>query len=57
MSKAMICMAGSLWVLWLPVNQVLQGIDLVQVRMLAILTLPVLCWVLEPIPIFATSVF
>ena len=52
----MICMAVPLLVLCLPMNQVLQGIDLVQVRMLAIFTLAVLCWVLEPIPIFATSV-
>ena len=49
-------MAVPLLVLWLPMNQVLQRIDLVQVRMLSIFTLAVLCWVLEPIPIFATSV-
>ena len=56
MIKALICVAVPLLVLWLPMNQVLQGIDVVQVRMLAIFTLAVLCWVLEPIPIFATSV-
>ncbi len=56
MTKALICVAVPLLVLWLPMNQVLQGIDVVQVRMLAIFTLAVLCWVLEPIPIFATSV-
>ena len=50
MTKAMICVAAPLFVLWLPMNQVLQGIDVVQVRMLAIFTLAVLCWVLEPIP-------
>jgi sodium-dependent dicarboxylate transporter 2/3/5 len=56
MTKALICVAVPLLVLWLPMNQVLQGIEVVQVRMLAIFTLAVLCWVLEPIPIFATSV-
>lgn len=56
MTKALICVAVPLLVLWLPMNQVLQGIDVVQLRMLAIFTLAVLCWVLEPIPIFATSV-
>ena len=56
MTKALICVAVPLLVLWLPMNQVLQGIDVVQVRMLAIFTLEVLCWVLEPIPIFATYV-
>ena len=55
MTKALICVAVPLLVLWLPMNQVLQGIAVVQVRMLAIFTLAVLCWVLEPIPIFATS--
>ena len=49
-------MAVLLLVLWLPMNQVLQRIDLVQVRMLSIFTLAVLCWVLELIPNFATSV-
>ena len=56
MTKALSCVVVTLLVLWLPINQVLQGIDVVQVRMLAIFTLAVLCWVLEPIPIFATSV-
>ena len=56
MTKALICEAVPLLVLWLPMNQVLQGIDVVQLRMLAIFTLAVLCWVLEPITILATSV-
>ena len=56
MTKALICVVVPLLALWLPLNQVLEGIDVVQVRMLAIFTLAVLCWVLEPIPIFATSV-
>jgi sodium-dependent dicarboxylate transporter 2/3/5 len=56
MTKAFICVVVPLLVLWLPLNQVLKGIDVVQIRMLAIFTLAVLCWVLEPIPIFATSV-
>ena len=56
MTKALSCVAVPLLVLWLPMNQVLQGIDVVQLQMLAIFTLAVLCWVLEPIPIFATSV-
>ena len=56
MTKALICVAVLLLVLWLPTTQVLQEIDVVQVRMLAIFTLAVLCWVLEPFPIFATSV-
>ena len=56
MTKALICVAVPLLVLWLPTTQVLQGIDVVQVRTLAIFTLAVLCWVLEPFPIFATSV-
>ena len=56
MTKALICVAVPLLVLWLPTTQVLQEIDVVQVRMLAIFTLAVLCWVLEPFPIFATSV-
>ena len=56
MTKALICVALPLLVLWLPMNQMLQGIDVVQERMLAIFNLAVLCWVLEPMPIFATSV-
>ena len=39
MTKALICVVVPLLVLWLPMNQVLQGIDVVQVRMLAIFTL------------------
>ena len=43
MTKALICVAVPLLVLWLPMNQVLQGIDVVQVRILAIFTLVFLC--------------
>ena len=34
----------------------LDGLTLIQHRMLMIFCLAVLCWILEPIPIFATSV-
>ena len=34
----------------------LEGLTLIQHRMLMIFCLAVLCWILEPIPIFATSV-
>jgi sodium-dependent dicarboxylate transporter 2/3/5 len=57
MTEAFICVVVPLLVLWLPLNQVLKGIEVVQIRMLAIFTLTVLCWALEAIPIFATSVF
>ena len=45
--------------LWLtpPEMMGLSDLTLVQHRMLMIFSLAVLCWILEPIPIFATSVF
>ena len=44
--------------LWLtpPESIGLSDLTLVQHRMLMIFSLAVLCWILEPIPIFATSV-
>ena len=49
-------MASPLLTLCLPLNQVLEEVDVVQVGMLAIFILAVLCLVLELIPIFATSI-
>lgn len=37
---------------WIP----LEGITVVEQRVVAIFVLAALCWILEPIPIFATSV-
>ncbi|MGL5325089.1 MAG: anion permease, partial [Aeromonas sp.] len=37
---------------WLP----LEGITVIEQRVVAIFVLAALCWILEPIPIFATSV-
>ena len=39
-----------------PESMGLDGLTLIQHRMLMIFCLAVLCWILEPIPIFATSV-
>ena len=36
---------------WIP----LEGITVVEQRVVAIFVLAALCWILEPIPIFATS--
>ena len=56
MKQALICVLLPLLILWLPVGDWLTGLNVVQHRMLAIFALAVLCWVLEPMPIFATSV-
>jgi len=37
-------------------NYPLEGITMVEKRMLVILVLAALCWIMEPIPVFATSV-
>ena len=57
MTKALICAAAPLFTLRLSLNQVLEEVDVAQVRMLAIFILAVLCLVLEPIQIFVTSIF
>ena len=56
MTKTSICVASPLLTLCLPLNQVLEEVDVVQVGMLAIFILAVLCLVLELIPIFVTSI-
>ena len=55
--KYVVCFGIPLVILAIPLNWIpLEGITLVEQRVIAIFALAALCWVLEPIPVFATSV-
>ncbi|RKF14439.1 SLC13/DASS family transporter [Alginatibacterium sediminis] len=55
--KAVVCFGLPLLVAFLPLTLFpIESFTLVQQRVLAIFLMAALCWVLEPIPIFATSV-
>ncbi|GHY22200.1 transporter, putative [Vibrio cholerae] len=55
--KLLICFLLPLGVLWMPIDAIpIQELTLVQHRLLAIFLLAALLWVLEPVPVFATSI-
>ncbi|PWI33139.1 dihydroorotate dehydrogenase [Vibrio albus] len=55
--KLFICFAIPLFVLFLPIDSIpIDNLTLIQHRLLAIFLLAALLWVLEPVPVFATSI-
>ncbi|MYM61541.1 DASS family sodium-coupled anion symporter [Vibrio sp. OCN044] len=56
-AKLIFCFALPLFVLLLPTeNMPIEGLTLIQHRLLGIFLLAALLWILEPVPVFATSV-
>ena len=56
-SKHLICILAPLVLVLIPTSAFpLEGISVVEQRVVAIFVMAMLCWILEPIPIFATSV-
>ena len=55
--KLFICFAIPIFVLYLPIDTIpIDDLSLIQHRLLAIFLLAALLWVLEPVPVFATSI-
>ncbi|SHO55785.1 SLC13 family permease [Vibrio quintilis] len=55
--KLILCFLPPLILLWLPVDSIpIPELTLIQHRLLAIFLLAALLWVLEPVPVFATSI-
>ncbi|WP_428774336.1 SLC13 family permease [Vibrio sp.] len=55
--KLLVCFAIPLGILMLPIDAIpIEGLTLIQHRLLAIFLLAALLWVLEPVPVFATSI-
>ncbi|MEZ8428302.1 DASS family sodium-coupled anion symporter [Vibrio cyclitrophicus] len=55
--KLLICFAIPLGVLFMPIDSIpIDNLTLIQHRLLAIFLLAALLWVLEPVPVFATSI-
>jgi len=55
--KLLICFAIPLGVLFMPIDAIpIDDLTLIQHRLLAIFLLAALLWVLEPVPVFATSI-
>lgn len=55
--KQLVCIVIPLIVLFLPATAFgIEGLSVVEQRVMAIFFMAMLCWILEPIPIFATSV-
>lgn len=55
--KLLIAFGIPLGILMLPINAIpIEGLTLIQHRLLAIFALAALLWVLEPVPVFATSI-
>ncbi|MFL9763840.1 SLC13 family permease [Vibrio cyclitrophicus] len=55
--KLLICFAIPLGVLFIPIDSIpIDNLTLIQHRLLAIFLLAALLWVLEPVPVFATSI-
>ncbi|NLS14024.1 SLC13 family permease [Vibrio sp. SM6] len=55
--KLLICFAIPIFVLLMPISAIpIEGLTIVQHRLLAIFLLAALLWVLEPVPVFATSI-
>ncbi|MGL4777038.1 MAG: dihydroorotate dehydrogenase, partial [Aeromonas veronii] len=56
-NKIILPLLLSLTILLIPTHWIpLEGITVIEQRVVAIFVLAALCWILEPIPIFATSV-
>ncbi|HAS62325.1 MAG TPA: dihydroorotate dehydrogenase [Vibrio sp.] len=55
--KLLVCFGLPLAVLWMPIDSIpIDDLTLIQHRLLAIFLLAALLWVLEPVPVFATSI-
>jgi sodium-dependent dicarboxylate transporter 2/3/5 len=55
--KVLIPFSAFLFILWMPTDSfMMPGLTLVEQRIIAIFILAALCWILEPIPIYTTSV-
>ncbi|CAM3784826.1 Sodium-dependent dicarboxylate transporter SdcS [Vibrio aerogenes CECT 7868] len=55
--KLILCFLPPLILLWLPMDSIpIPELTLIQHRLLAIFLLAALLWVLEPVPVFATSI-
>ncbi|PJC85266.1 dihydroorotate dehydrogenase [Vibrio sp. HA2012] len=55
--KLFVCFTIPITVLFLPIEVIpIEGMTLIQHRLLAIFLLAALLWVLEPVPVFATSI-
>ncbi|MCF7364479.1 SLC13 family permease [Vibrio sp. A1-b2] len=56
--KLLVCLLIPLGVLMMPIDAIpIDNLTLIQHRLLAIFLLAALLWVLEPVPVFATSIF
>ena len=56
--KLLVCLLIPLGVLMMPIDSIpIDNLTLIQHRLLAIFLLAALLWVLEPVPVFATSIF
>ncbi|GAK84097.1 transporter putative [Vibrio ponticus] len=55
--RLLICFGLPLAVLFMPIDSIpIDDLTLIQHRLLAIFLLAALLWVLEPVPVFATSI-
>lgn len=55
--KLLICFSIPIAVLFMPIDAIpIEGLTLIQHRLMAIFLLAALLWVLEPVPVFATSI-
>jgi sodium-dependent dicarboxylate transporter 2/3/5 len=55
--KLIVCFLPPLILLWIPIDQIpIPELTLIQHRLLAIFLLAALLWILEPVPVFATSI-
>ena len=57
LAKLLVCFLIPLGVLMMPIDAIpIDDLTLIQYRLLAIFLLAALLWVLEPVPVFATSI-
>lgn len=57
LAKLLVCFLIPLGVLMMPIDAIpIDDLTLIQHRLLAIFLLAALLWVLEPVPVFATSI-
>ncbi|MDW6091135.1 SLC13 family permease [Vibrio rhizosphaerae] len=57
LTKLLLCFLPPLILLWIPIDAIpIPEMTLIQHRLLAIFLLAALLWILEPVPVFATSI-
>lgn len=55
--KLLLCFVPAIGLLMVPIDSIpIEGLTLIQHRLLAIFLLAALLWILEPVPVFATSI-